>query len=100
MTPPGKLDWIHACWAGVDRFDATLFARRCREHHHRVVETARALGRRLLLLPTDGSDAEKWRAAAAESPGAPGAAVVLRRAAVVPERAAAAVPLAVAGPGL
>ena len=46
------------------------------------------------------SDAEKWRAAEAESPGAPGAAVVLRRAAVVPERAAAAVPVAVARPGL
>ena len=47
-----------------------------------------------------GRDAEKWRAAEAESPGAPGAAVFLRRAAVVSERAAAAVPVAVAGPGL
>ena len=47
-----------------------------------------------------GRDAEKWRAAEAESPGAPGAAVFLRRAAVVPERAAAAVPVAFARPGL
>ena len=47
-----------------------------------------------------GRDPEKWRAAEAESPGAAGAAVFLRRAAVVSERAAAAVPVAVARSGL
>ena len=46
-----------------------------------------------------GRDPEKWRAAEAESPGAAGAAV-LRRAAVLSERAAAAVPVAVARQGL
>jgi len=58
----GKLDWMHACWAGAKAFDANLFARRCQEHHRQVVGTARALGRTMLLLGTDWSDAQKWAA--------------------------------------
>jgi len=44
----------NATWPG--------FARRCEEHERGVIATARALGRPLLVLPVEWSDAQKWSA--------------------------------------